>query len=166
MRAFLFVFVVICGVLPGCASTGSAGTTDRHIHDVILEREHAWVDAMRAHDTNALESILAAEFRLTFSDIAGFPEGRPPATSRDYWLGTLSGMSFGPVTIHDAKITRSGERFAVAHMTMTLEDWYIGDRRLGSTYELVDVWVLRDGRWQAKSRASHSISDEEEPDRN
>ena len=157
MRNLALVFLSILAFAGGCASTRSADTSPSRLHNVIEQRELAWAEAMRTGDMETLERILAAEYRLTFADIDNLdfiPEGHPPHTPRDIWLRNTAQMDFGEVTISDMRVNRLGERFASAVFRMHLEDWMHGDREIPSSYEVVDLWVNRDGRWQVVNRSS------------
>jgi len=155
-HAILFPFLLI-SLLTGCASVQDSRGSELRVHDAIEQREQEWAEAMRQRDMERLETILAAEYRLTFADIDNLdfiPEGQPPYTPRHIWLRNTAGMSFGEITISDLRVRRLGDRFASAVFRMSLDDWAHGDRAIGSDYEVVDLWVYRDGRWQAVNRSS------------
>jgi len=157
MRILALAFLSILSVAGGCASTRCAAPYPERLHNAIEERELAWAKAMRNGDMETLERILAAEYRLTFADIDSLdfiPEGQPPYTPRHIWLRNTAQMEFGEVTISDVRVNRLGERFASAVFRMELADWKQGDREIPSRYEVVDLWVYRDGRWQVVNRSS------------
>ncbi len=110
---------------------------------------------MRGHDFAALEGILAAEFRLTFVESSDRP-GKPEVT-REQWLENLKQMTFGPVEMRGMRVTMQGERVAAVRMRMTLEEWKFGDSLIPPEYDLTDVWVHRDGRWQVVNRISEPV---------
>ena len=71
------VFIVAAFAVSGCRSarhdaSGGDGVSARGT-SALLEREQAWTDATRHHDYDALEQILAAEFRLTFVTLMDRP---------------------------------------------------------------------------------------------
>ena len=145
---FLPVIALAIGV-SGCESFGTA-PRDR----LLLEREAEWTRAMREHDLESLDDLLAAEFRLTFVGTFAGPPGGKPEIDRQQWLANLAGMTFGAIEMQDEQVTRFGHDVAAVRMRMVLHDWRIGDHPLPADYDLTDVWVHRDGRWQIVNRIS------------
>lgn len=147
------VAVVPLLTLGACASHhGSLAVTKapRDLHATLMDREREWADAMSAHDFERLNDILAEEFRLSFVDFPG-------ALPREGWLANLRGMTFGPIDMKHSTITMHGENVATVRMRMTLQDWRFGDDLFPPDYDLTDIWVLRDGRWQVINRISEPL---------
>lgn len=133
------------------ALTGAllAGCTS-HAASNVRDREHQWTAAMRAHDLGTLDDILAEEFRLSFVDFPG-------ALPREQWLANLENMTFGPIEMDRLRVSMQGENVATVRMRMTLHDWYWGEDPIPAEYDLTDVWVRRDGRWQVINRISEPL---------
>ena len=121
----------------------------------LLDREQAWTDAMSDHDYDALDEILAPEYRLTFVPDLGFP-GKPEVT-REMWLENLAVMTFGPITMSQQRATLLGDNIAVVEMQMKLDQWQAAGQTLPPNYHLADIWVRRDGRWQVVNRISEPL---------
>ncbi len=155
----IIALVGLSAVVLGCQSqhtqhdaTGSAYTD---ITEVLLSREAQWTESMRTHDYNALNDILAPEYRLTFVPLLGLP-GKPEVT-RETWLANLDSMTFGPVEMHDQTVTMHGPTVAVVTMHMRLHDWKWNGQTRPPNYNLTDVWVLRDQGWQVVNRISDPL---------
>lgn len=155
----ILISIVTAIAFSGCHSARHISSTNdqvsSHVGAVLLEREQEWTDAMRHHKFDSLEQIMAAEFRLTFVLLMDRP-GKPE-TTRERWLENLKHMTFSNIEMHDQHVTMQGESVAVVRMRMTLHDWKIFDHQLGPDYDLTDIWVLRDGRWQVINRISEPI---------
>lgn len=155
----LIALIVAALAAPGCQTVevgahGNDGVSG-HLSAALLEREQAWTDATRNHDYDALEQIMAAEFRLTFVILMERP-GKPEVT-REMWLENLANMTFGAVEMQDLRVAAYGENVATVRMRMILHDWKLLDDQLPPNYDLTDIWVFRDGRWQVINRISEPI---------
>ena len=153
------VFIVAAFAVSGCRSarydaSGGDGVSARGA-TALLEREQAWTDAARHHEYDALEQILAAEFRLTFVFLMDRP-GKPEVT-REQWLENMEHMTFGLVEMHDQRVVMHGENVATVRMRMILHDWMMFDNPMPPGADLMDVWVFRDDRWQVINRISEPI---------
>lgn len=156
---FVLVFASILTLSAGCATGQHAGTHKSHRNaadEALKQREQAWADAMRKHDVAALEQILADEFRLTFVELI---PGRPgkPEVARELWLENLKSMTFGPIEMRDTHITMLGQNVAAVRFRMILADWKWGEHVIPPNYDVTDIWVLRDGRWQVVNRISEPL---------
>ncbi len=160
MRSSGFLVLIVAAfAVSGCRSAGHGASGGDGVSargaSALLEREQAWTDAMRHHDYDALEQILAAEFRLTFVILMDRP-GKPEIT-REQWLENMEHMTFGLVEMHDQRVVMHGENVATVRMRMILHDWMIFDNQLPPDYDLTDVWAFRDNRWQVINRISEPI---------
>ena len=160
MRSSGFLVLIVAAfAVSGCRSAGHGASggdgVSAHSASALREREQAWIDAARRHEYDALEQILAAEFRLTFVFLMDRP-GKPEVT-REQWLENIEHMTFGLVEMHDQRVVMHGENVATVRMRMTLHDWMMFDNQLPPDYDLTDVWVFRDDRWQVINRISEPI---------
>jgi ketosteroid isomerase-like protein len=108
----------------------------------LVELAHAWAAAAQAHDRERLESILAREFSLV---------GRAGPKTREEWLEDAA----GPYAIDEWAF--EGIEVELYGNTAVLSSRYRQTARLDGTdlsgdYLVTDVWVRRDGRWQAVRR--------------
>ena len=143
LAAALLILPSCAGLSPACAAQTTA----------VMERERDWVTAMCGHDTTRLTSILAEEFVLTFVDRSQTMSSVP----RALWLDNLGHMTFGDVRMAEPVVTMHGEKVATVRMRMHLQDWMVGTHPLPADYDLTDVWVDRDGRWQVVMRISEPL---------
>ena len=120
----------------------------------LLELEHAWAGAFQSQDRDCLESLLAAEFRLTFANDVRAPR----AISREEWFVALGRMSFGSYEITDSEEVVFGNT-GVLDMHVRFDEWRFDGDLLPAEYVVTDVFVRRDGRWQVVNRISESVGD-------
>jgi hypothetical protein len=159
------ILMVSAATAGGCASSRHHDVhtpVDHHAAADILSREHAWAEAMRHHDMTALEEILATEFRLSFVDVSKGPPGKPEVP-RELWLSNLEQMTFGPVEMIGMHVSMQGEHVATVRMRMELHDWKWGEHVIPPSYDVTDIWVRRDGRWQAVNRISEPLEEPRVP---
>lgn len=139
-----------------CLALGSCQAEEQN-RIRMLEAE--WADALENKDLERLDALLAAEYRLTFVDAwPGPADAEKPEVDRARWLENTRGMSFGLIEMHDLKVMPLGNNVAIARLRMVLNDWRMGDEKLPSTYDVTDVWVRRDGRWQVVNRISEPLA--------
>ncbi len=151
MRTPLTLIVITLLALP----LGACQTWKFDAGRELVESELAWAEALAAHDWETLDQILAAEFRLTFVELPDFiPPGAPPELPRQEWLDNTRQMTFGNVVADSMNIRYHGRNVATVRLEMTLEDWRFNGNLIPPDYDLTDVWVRRDGRWQVINRIS------------
>ena len=121
---------------------------------VLLQLEHDWANSFYAANQTFLESLLAAEFRLSFVD-----DVRAPKTfSREDWFANLGRMTFGEYEIYDSQEVIFG-KVGFLHMNVRFDDWTFDGNLLPAEYTVTDVFVFRDGRWQVTNRISEPKSE-------
>lgn len=122
--------------------------------EVLLKLEHAWADAFLTADRDFLDSLLAAEFRLSFVD-----DVRAPMTfSRESWFENLNRMTFGAFTVYESKEVIFG-KVGIIHLKVRFDDWTFDGNPLPAEYIITDVYVHRDGRWQVTNRISEPLGE-------
>jgi uncharacterized protein DUF4440 len=110
----------------------------------IRSRERELISAILNADLVKLETILAAGFVYTASEI-----GR---RSRQEWLDGIAIYRLGVFEIVDMEIEDFGD-VALVHARIHQDAEIHGKHRLGP-FLVTDVWVRRDGSWQIVSRTS------------
>jgi ketosteroid isomerase-like protein len=126
--------------------------SDPALRDELIRLQNQWADAVQRRDLAFLERLLGEEFTLT--------TGRPgfEMASRQEWLDVtrdryvVESFEYLHFDIHvygDVAVVRSRYR-QKGSMDGT-------DR--STTYLMTDVWVRRDGRWQAVSRHITPLQD-------
>jgi ketosteroid isomerase-like protein len=120
-------------------------TRTRDIEQELIRLEHDWARAIQERDMRFLEDLLGEEFTLT--------TGRPGAEirQRQEWLDitreryVIEAFRFERLDVRvygDAAVVRS--RYA--------QKGRMGNRDRDQTFLMTDVFVCRDGGWQAVTR--------------
>jgi ketosteroid isomerase-like protein len=113
--------------------------------DELVRLEHEWQDALRRRDMDFLESLLGEEFTLTTGRAGA------PVRTRQEWLDisrdryVVDSFEFEDLDVHvyaDTALVRS--RYT---QTGSMD----GHDRT-QPFLMTDVFVMRDGRWQAVTR--------------
>ena len=118
----------------------------------LLELEHDWVRALKTDDREALELLLAPEFRLSFSK----DPRAPRVLSREEWFENLEKMTFEGAVILEFQESLLGN-VGFLHMRVRFDGWRFEGNLLPALYIVTDVFVKRDGRWQVTNRISESL---------
>jgi len=119
--------------------------TDAALKDELVRLEHLWAEAVQRRDLSLLERLLGEEFSLT--------TGRPgfEVVSRKEWLDVtqtryvVESFEYLGFDIHvygHVAVVRSRYR----------QKGSMDGKDRSTAYLMTDVWVRRDGRWQAVSR--------------
>ena len=155
MRSVVAVFVIASAFVVACASRTASPITPNNglasTRDELVRREIEMKDAGLRRDASALEQIVAQEFRLSRS--------ARPAAPRDRWFANLATMSADSYDVSNFDVHSWGEA-AVVHAHHTIRNWKTGDRVNPSEYDVTDLWVKRDGRWQIVQRISNVIEEQ------
>ena len=124
----------------------------------IVRLAHAWMDAARDHDEEALERLMAPEYRLV---IMTLPAGHHAVVERTAWIAETMRRTIHDFVYTDSHVQVSGEvsvmtARSTSTATLAQDD---GAAAPGATRtlrpHLTDIWVRRDERWQVVLR--HSI---------
>jgi len=138
--------LVLC--IGGCAgTTSSAGSgenpagTDGAVQEELLRAEHEWVDAAVAGDTLRLAHILADEFAGTN------PDGSPSTKRGDIESIASGAVDLESIDLSDLRARAYGSTGIVTGLA-DLRGTAQG-RDISGNFRFTDVFVKRDGRWQA-----------------
>lgn len=115
-------------------------TVDQELRD----RSQSWMEAIQRKDLDALDAILGEEYTYTASG-----QGR---WSRQSWLDTVAIYDIHRFEIRDIDVRRYGD-VAIVLGEYWQEATVRGEPRSGE-FQITDVWVMRDGRWQVVARSS------------
>jgi len=136
MRRVL-VMALVC-LLFACAGWRVAAQTDDG--QMLQHMEHEWTDAYQHRDRAALARILADDWR------GQYPWGaRTKTQSLDEMMkggDVIQSITFGPM-----QVRLYGDTAVV--MGSDDESTVVNGKSVSGHYTWTDVWVLRDGRWQA-----------------
>lgn len=149
-------------ILPVClllaaavALPGQAPNDNTSVEKTLIQMEHDWSQADTRKDTAALDRILADDW--IGIDFEGTVLTKPQALRG---IGSDSG-SLESTVLSDIKVRVYGDA-AVLTGTDTEKSEYHGKDSSGK-YLWTDVFVRRDGRWQAVSSQSTKLTAAEGP---
>jgi ketosteroid isomerase-like protein len=122
------------------------------LHTRLRALEQEWMDAVSRRDIAYLEALLGEEFTLT--------TGRPGAEVRsreEYLCITRDRYTVRAFRFEEIEVSVYGDTAtaAVVHSRYRQEGSMDGADRT-SAFRMLDVFVWRDGRWQAVAR--HAIA--------
>ncbi len=116
--------------------------------EALIAAEHAWKEAMAAHDLAALDAIVADDCRLIVGVL-----GRPlQVMSRERWLGTIHLYEPEWITFDDVQTTVAGD-IGVVTMLWSQKATVQGVDR-SATFFITDLWRREGGRWRVFERHS------------
>jgi hypothetical protein len=117
--------------------------------DVLIELERQWDAAFQRQDAAFIESVLAEEFIATYGDGTRGDKAKELALARDF---------------NQQVDSRRLDDFIVKVYRDTAVVWFtqylVGPVKGKPTevqYQYMDVWVIRDGRWQAVASQSTRV---------
>ena len=118
--------------------------------EILIQMEHDWDAAFERRDAKLIATFLADEFIATYSD------GKRGDKATELKLAAEFNQQTDSRELDDFIVKVYGNT-AVVWFSQTLKGPSKG-RQLTLTYQYVDVWVLRDGRWQCVASQSTKIS--------
>jgi C-terminal processing protease CtpA/Prc/ketosteroid isomerase-like protein len=118
------------------ANTAQSSADEKAVTQLV----HEWLDALVKSDFDALNRIIADDYIITNSDgsVLGKQQDLEPLKA---------GLKFESASIEDLKVRVYGETAVVTGVT-TFKGSFKG-REFTSRGRFTDVWLKRDGRWQA-----------------
>ena len=132
--------------------TGAQTGTVRSDQQILVQLEQDWDAAFRRKDVSFIETILADEFVATYSNGSRGDRAKELALAADFNLQIDSS------TLDDFIVKIYGDT-AVVWMSQHLVGPSQG-RQLEVTFRYVDVFVLRDGRWQCVASQSTKVTEQ------
>jgi len=140
---------VILSLAGSLASSGDVAAQPASVEQALLQVERDWEQASVKHDQGALERVLAPEFVSTDSD--GLMQTRAEMARRH--PADLEVLAFSH---DDYKVHVFGDAAVVTgRASMTAAQ---NGRRFSTQERFTDVFVRRDGRWQAVSSHSSRVA--------
>ena len=113
----------------------------------LARLEEAWMQAVEDRDMEALERLVAPEFRFMAIHL------HPEPMTREQWMGAaLGGYRITTFAFEDMDIDIFGET-AVVHARYSQIASY-STVNLSNVFRLTDVWSKYTGRWQVVARHS------------
>jgi uncharacterized protein (TIGR02246 family) len=128
-------------------STTSQNASDE---EQVRRLEHQWIEAFLRGDTETLDRILADDF--VFTD----PEGR--LLTKAEWIADMTSgeLAFESIHIDDLQVRMYGDA-AVANGRTTVKA-RSKEGGFNGQYCYTDMYVKRDGRWQAVAEQATLLS--------
>lgn len=141
-------------ILTGVLAFGGAGSTleaqrrppVQSDQDILIQMERDWDAAFERRDATLIGKLLADEFIATYSD------GRRGNKATELKQAAEFNQQTDSRVLDDFIVKIYGDT-AVVWFTQTLTGPSKG-KPLTIVYQYVDVWVLRDGRWQCVASQS------------
>ena len=143
MKLITLVLVPALTIMLSASSLPAAEEKSKDVEQAIQKLEQQWGDALVKKDQATIDRIAAADWELTD------PEGSVVSKAKadaDLKSGTVVFESFH---LDDLKVRVFGD-IAIAYGLETEKSKYQGNDTSGQ-YRFTDVFVKRDGRWQAIS---------------
>ena len=150
MRRCDMLFCLLVGV---GAVTVSASPFQRVPSDqqVLIQLERDWDEAFHHKDVAFIANVLADEFRVTYGD------GSRGDKARELMLAAEFNQQIDSSTMDDFTVKVYGDT-AVVWFTEHLVGPSKG-RQLAITLKFMDVFVMRDGRWQCVASQSTKVTE-------
>lgn len=138
-RLFVIALSVILSsslALARAAKPAQEGADEKAVSRLV----HEWLDALVNNDLDALDRIIGDDYIITNSDgsVLGKKQDMEPLRA---------GLKFESADIEDLKVRVYGDT-AVATGVTTFKGNFKG-REFTARERFTDVWVRRNGRWQA-----------------
>ena len=135
---------------------GSAGAQQRRApvrsdQEILIQMEREWDAAFERRDAKLIATFLADEFIGTYSD------GSRGDRARELKLASENNKQVDSRELDDFIVKIYGNT-AVVWFTQTLTGPRQG-KPFTMVHKYVDVWVLRDGRWQCVASQSTRVAE-------
>ena len=113
----------------------------------LARLEEAWMQAVEDRDMEALERLVAPEFR--FMAIHLYPE---PMTRAQWMDAAREGYTITSFAYEHMDIDVFGDTGVIHSRYSQVASW--DQNNLSNVFRLTDVWSRRDGKWQVVARHS------------
>jgi ketosteroid isomerase-like protein len=140
----------LLAILSAVTATGAQTSPVRSDQQTLIQLERDWDAAFRRKDVRFIENVLADEFVATYSN------GSRGDRAKELELANEFNLQIDSSTLDEFIVKIYGDT-AVVWMSQHLVGPSQG-RQLEVTFRYVDVFVLRDGRWQCVASQSTRIS--------
>jgi hypothetical protein len=114
----------------------------------LIDLSHEWMRAVQANDRVRLETILGREFSVV---------GAVGEVDREQWLENASGpYAVDEFAYEEIEVEVYGDTAVLS--SRYRQTAQLDGRDLSGSFLVTDVWVRRDGRWQAVRRHATPVS--------
>jgi len=142
LSAVALLFVLIGGI--ACMAQ-VPGKPEAKKVDELETLSNAWMQAVMDHDTKALESLMADDFRLVHPS-------QDRVTPRAEWLTNSAKMETKRFVYQHLKVDHYGKSVAVVSSILRFDAVLNGKPFGGMKTSCIDVWEKRHGKWQVVAR--------------
>jgi ketosteroid isomerase-like protein len=143
------VSCIIALVLTVPAPVAAQSTRVKSDQDVLMQLEQDWDAAFRRNDAAFIDNLLAEEFVVTYDD------GTRGDRAKELALAASFNQKVDSSTLDEFIVKEYGNT-AIVWFNLHLVGPSKG-QTLELTYRFVDVFVLRDARWQCVSSQSTRV---------
>jgi ketosteroid isomerase-like protein len=137
LRVALVCLTLLCSAFSGPRARAQGVRSDQ---EILTQLERDWDEALRRRDVKFIEALLADEFMVTYA------EGGRADKAKELMVAAAFNQQIDSSTLDEFTVKIFGDT-AVVWFTQHLIGPSQG-RPLALTFRYLDVWVLRDGRWQ------------------
>ena len=144
----LFCLLALVWTVTVSASPFQRAPSDQQ---VLIQLVRDWDEAFHRKDVAFIASVLADEFRVTYSDGSQGDKARELALAADF------NQQIDSATLDEFTVKVYGDT-AIVWFTERLVGPSKG-RQLAITLKFMDVFVMRDGRWQCVASQSTKVTE-------
>lgn len=144
----LIVFLIVCStgrLTMSAARAPGRGGDDSGVQQKLMQIERNWVDAMVKNDPTVIDRIEADDYAYVMDDMKGDKRGDVDQARSHAYAGTAELSEMQVRVFGDAAIVTG---------KAALRDAKYNGKDVSGDYLFTDVFVKRNGQWQAV--ASHS----------
>ncbi len=148
-----WAIVLSAGLIVAAGTMTGLEAQDRQVQsdqDILMELERDWDAAFLTRDVATIDSILATEFMATYDD------GSRGDRARELSLAAEFNQNIESSTLKDFTVKIYGDT-AVVWFSRQVVGLSRG-QRLELTFQYIDVFVFRAGRWQCIASQSTRVS--------
>jgi ketosteroid isomerase-like protein len=142
--------LLLASLVPAISASGAQSKPVLSDQQTLIKLERDWDAAFHRKDVAFIESVLADEFVSTYGD------GSRGDRAKELKLATEFNQQIDSSTLDEFVVKVYGDT-AVVWFTQHMVGPSKG-QRLEVTYRYIDVFVLRDGRWQCVASQSTKLT--------
>ena len=144
------MLLVLAFLVPAVTATGGQSAPVRSDQQILIKLERDWDDAFHRKDVAFIDRVLAEEFVSTYGD------GSRGDRAKELKLAAEFNQQVDSSTLDEFVVKVYGDS-AVVWFTQRMVGPSKG-QRLELTYRYIDVFVMRDGRWQCVASQSTKVT--------
>ena len=142
--------LLLASLVPAISASGAQSKPVLSDQQVLIKLERDWDEAFHRKDVAFIDSVLAEEFVSTYGD------GTRGDRAKELKLAAEFNQQIDSSTLDEFVVKVYGDT-AVVWFTQHMVGPSKG-QRLEVTYRYIDVFVMRDGRWQCVASQSTKVT--------